>query len=327
MPSQILNAVSVEIEDAIDPDDPPPPKEAGLFPEDWTVVRVTGDVVATNTVQQYVFATDFDRTEITISAAATYIGTGENIISNGVQLAELGFHYDLILVGGSMITLNVIDQVNVLVDVDTVAGTAAGPVNHIAGDNLQYNRAELKQVGRDEMTDMEDNFRTALDDMAEDGKSLSKDVANDARFEGKEALKVLYIEGDLIKANIVTQHNFLGDSDQIELMLDDFLAGGATIELVTGSNAQLNAARIEDIGLDSEVMVGGEAYSDALIYQVQLMDPDAPPTGVGLLPLASEAVAFLADDMLDPAPDFETGQTSDFADHPVSADAMQTMIT
>jgi hypothetical protein len=60
----------------------------------------------------------------------------------------------------------------------------------------------------------------------------------------------------------------------------------------------LNAARIHDIGLDSEVMVGGDAYSDALIYQARLMDPDAPPTGVGLVPLASEAVAFLADDML-----------------------------
>jgi hypothetical protein len=37
---------------------------------------------------------------------------------------------------------------------------------------------------------------------------------------------VLHIEGDLIKANIIEQHNFLGDSDQIQLMLDDFLAAG-----------------------------------------------------------------------------------------------------
>lgn len=327
LPSQALNAVSMEFESAFGPDGPPPPAAPGLFPETWTVVSVAADVVAVNWVKQYIFATDFDRAEITITAAATYIGTGENVLGNGVRLAELGFHYDLILVGGSFITLNVVDQINVLLDVDTVAGSPASPVIHHSGDNLQYNLAELKQTGRDEMTELQGSFRTALEEMAEDTKTLSREVAQNARFEGKSALKVLHIEGDLIKANIIEQHNFLGDSDQVELMLDEFVARGEIVQLVTGSNAQLNAARIHDIGLDSEVMVGGEAYSDALIYQARLIDPDAAPTGVGLVPLANEAVAFLADDMLAKAPEYEPGQVTTVADHPASSDVLHAIIT
>jgi hypothetical protein len=327
LPSQMLNAVSVEYESAVDPEDPPPPASPGVFPEDWTVVSVAADVFAVNWVKQYIFATDFDRAEIAISAAATYIGTGENAIGNGVRLVELGFNYDLIMVGGSMITMNVIDQFNVLLDVDVVGGAPASPVGLQSGDNLQYNRAELKQTGRDEMTALQDNFRTALQEMAEGTKTLAREVAQDARFEGKAALRVLQIEGDLIKANIIEQHNFLGDSDQVQLMLDDFLAAGQPVQLVTGSNAQLNAARIHDIGLDSEVMVGGEAYSDALIYQAQLLDPDAPPTGVGLMPLASEAVAFLADDMLGAGPDDGPVLAATVPEHPASSDLLHAIIT
>jgi hypothetical protein len=141
-------------------------------------------------------------------------------------------------------------------------------------------------------------------------------------------LKVLHIEGDLIKANIVEQHNFLGDSDQIELMLDGFSPGGGPVKLVTGSNAQLNAAKIHDIGLDSEVMVGGEAYSDALIYQAELVDHEAPPTGVGMSPLASEAVAFLADDMLEPdGAENESGLGPFGAEHPANSDVLHAIIS
>ncbi|WP_103334006.1 hypothetical protein [Pseudotabrizicola formosa] len=326
-PSQMLNAVSRQVESSVDPDDPTEPAAAGQLPENWTIVHVEGDLVAVNWVKQYVFATDFDRAEITVTAAATYISTSENIISNSVQLVELGFHYDLILVGGSMVSLNVIDQVNVLMDADVVGGAEAGKVSHASGDNLQYNQAELMQTGRDELTEMKASFRTALDDMAEGSKSLSSEVAQDALFAGKSALKVLYVKGDFLKANIIEQKNFLGDTDQIQLMLDDLLAFGETVELVTGSNAQLNAAKIVEIGLDSEIMVGGEAYSDALIYQAQLVESDAPPTGVNLSPLANEAVAFLADGMLAEKADHEPAPFAAGHDQSASGDALHAMLT
>lgn len=328
LPSEMLNGVALEYESAADPDEPHAPAKSGLFPENWTVVSIDADVIAVNWVQQYVFASDFDRTEITVSGQDTFIGMGENVLSNVVQLAELGFHYDLIMVGGDMVTMNIVDQKNVLLDEDTVGGLATGPVDLMAGDNLQYNQAEVKQTGLDQITEMQDNFRTAMKDMAEGKKDLAKEIAEDARFQGKSELKALHIEGDLIKANIVEQHNFLGDSDQIELMLDGFSPGGGPVKLVTGSNAQLNAAKIHDIGLDSEVMVGGEAYSDALIYQAELVDHEAPPTGVGMSPLASEAVAFLADDMLEPdGVEHESGPGPFGAEHPANSDVMHAIIS
>jgi hypothetical protein len=110
-------------------------------------------------------------------------------------------------------------------------------------------------------------------------------------------------------------------------MLDDFLATGRAVQLVTGSNAQLNAAQIHDIGLDSEIMVGGETYNEALIYQAQLLDPDAPPTGVGLTPLTSEAVAFLADDMLGTGPDDNPTMAAIVAEHSASSDVLHGIIT
>jgi hypothetical protein len=326
-PSETLNGVSIEYESTADPEDSSP-AASGVFPQNWTVVSIAADVFAVNWVQQYVFASDFDRTEITISTHDTFIGTGENVIANGVQLAELGFHYDLIMVGGNMVTMNIVDQTNVLVDVDTIGAAATGPVNLMVGDNLQYNRAELKQTGLDQMTEMQDNFRTAMKDVAEGKKDLAKELAEDARFEGKAELKALHIKGDLIKASIIEQYNFLGDSDQVELILDDFSAGGGAVKLVTGSNAQLNAAKIHDIGLDSEVMVGGEAYSDALIYQAELIDHEAPPAGVGMSPLASEAVAFLADDMLEAdGDDYSAGPGPFGAEHPASSDVMHSIIS
>ncbi|MFN4154657.1 MAG: hypothetical protein ACK4HF_08390 [Paracoccaceae bacterium] len=326
-PSTMLNVVSLVSESSVDPEAAPVPVASGQLPQNWSVVHVKGDLIAVNWVKQHIFVTDFDRAEITITAAATYISTGENIVSNAVRLVELGFHYDLILVGGSMITLNVIDQINVLMDVDVVGGATTKLVNHHSGDNLQYNRAELKQTGRDELTEMKDSFRKALDDLADGAKSISRDVAQDARFAGKSTLKVLSIEGDFVRANVVEQHNFLGDSDQIQLMLDEFLARGEAVHLVTGSNAQLNAARIVEVGLDSEIMVGGEAYSDALIYQAQLIDPEAPPAGVGMVPLANEAIAFLADGMLADCADHKTTLVAPIAEHSASSDVLHGIIT
>ena len=330
LPSTALNALQIEVESAPGPG----PGPAGQFPHSWHVARVEGDLISVNWIQQHVFATDFDRAEITLSAAATYISTGENVVTNAAWLTEFGAQYDLMLIGGDMITLNQIHQINVLFDVDVIGGLPEAGVTVSTGGNLQYNLAEIKQTGRDEMVAVQASFQKALDAMAEGKREIAQEVLNDARFEGKTALKVLQVEGDLIKANIIEQKNYLGDSDQVQLMLDDFLAADEGIALITGSNAQLNAARLHDVGLDSEVMVAGTAYSDALIYQAQLLDPEAPPTGVALAPLASEAVAFLSEDMigierdLDPAGTVTAkAATTAPADHPANSDALYAIMT
>jgi hypothetical protein len=73
-------------------------------------------------------------------------------------------------------------------------------------------------------------------------------------------------------------------------------------------------------------MAGGETYSDALIYQAELIDDCAPPAGVQMDKLATEAVAFLVDDMIGPASADDCGPGIQIDDSPGSVDVMQTML-
>ncbi len=324
--STTMNAAQITLESSA-PEGAP--AQAMGLPQAWSVKTVEGDLFAVNWITQTSFITDHDRAEVTFTAEATYFGLGDNRVENLVALREIGPQPDLVLVGGSMISANVIDQVAVLYDVDSLGGVLPADAEVSAGDNLLFNRAEVKQTGIDTRTELDATFAAALDDLQE-GKALAASAARDARFEGKEALAALHVTGNLIKLNVIEQRIHLGDSDQIHMALEEFLAGlHGPVEVVTGSNVVANIARIDDRGVDSEVMVGGSVYSEALIYQAELIDTDAPPTGVGMSALASEAVAFLAEDMIGPDPaqtDLAKAAGLQAADQPGSLDVMQGML-
>jgi hypothetical protein len=297
------------------------------LPSIWNVTRLDGDLMLMNWVQQHIFATDYDRVEVQFTGAATYIGTGENLVFNETLILNLGFHYDLILIGGNMLTLNQITQVNVLLDQDRITGDVPDGATLHAGDNLQVNTAAIMTTGTDSMAEKTDAFTQALSELAGGAKTIPAALAQDALFAGNDALNVLYISGDLIQTNVIEQTNYLGDSDQIHFIKDMFAtAEGADVTVTSGSNAQINAASIVAQGLDSTVMAGGEAYSDALIYQAELIDDCAPPAGVQMDKLAPEAVAFLADDMIGPAPADDCGPAVQVDDCPGTVDVMQTML-
>jgi hypothetical protein len=329
-PSSSLNIAQLEQSSASKQDDAQPDAQIGRgdgLPSFWNVTRLESDLMLMNWVQQHIFVSDYDRVEVKFSGAATYMGTGENIVFNETSLLSLGFHYDLIMVGGNMITLNQISQINVMLDQDIITGAVPAATSLHAGDNLQLNMGTITTTGIDTMVPQKDHFAKALDELKAGATTLSADVAKDSMFAGKDTLSVLYIDGDLIQTNVIEQINYLGDSDQIHFIKDMFsTAAGAEVTVTSGSNAQINSAKIISEGLDSLVMAGGEVYSDALIYQVGLIDDAAAPTGVQLEPLATEAVAFLTDEADQPSFDQTFGAASDSADAPLSADIMQTML-
>ena len=301
--------------------------DTGL-PSNWAVTRIEGDLLSVNHVTQYSFTSDHDSAEISFGSAATYIGMGDNSVINITDLAELGYGYDLIICGGNMISLNWISQVNVLIDNDAMSYGGASPAGLGGGDNLVFNGAMINGVGLDGYREMQDNFAKAAEGLAEGGTALGGGVARDSLFEGVETLRVLYIEGDFLTLNRIDQTNILGDSDQVHLALENFEATtGAQATVTAGSNALVNLAAINEFGVDSTIMVGGEVYDDALLYQAELIDTDAAPTGVDLPALASEAVAFLADDMLTPDPGEADGAiVATAAESNASSDIMQTML-
>mgnify|MGYP007046379914 CR=1 FL=1 len=102
---------------------------------------------------------------------------------------------------------------------------------------------------------------------------------------------------------------------------------GAIATVTTGSNATINAAAINEFGVDSQVAVNGDVYDDALLYQANLIDTDADPLGVAMPALANEAVAFLADDMMGPdvTPE-DTAIVATATESTASSDVMQSML-
>lgn len=303
------------------------PGDDPTLPAHWAVTRIDGDLIQMNQVQQYSFVTDTDRAEVTLQGADAFIGMGENTVFNLTDLTELGYGYDLIVVGGSMISVNWISQVNVMLDNDMMTFDGVTTANFGGGDNLLFNAASINSVGVDTYGQMQADARSVGESLADGDTDLPRSVAQDSVFEGIDVLRVLYVEGDLTTINWIEQTNVLGDADQVHLARNDLeTATGATATVTTGSNATINIAAIDEFGIDSAVAVNGDVYDDALLYQAELVDTNADPLGVDLSALATEAVAFLADDMIGP----ETGP----ADAPIAAtrsegttpDVMQTML-
>ena len=280
-----------------------------VLPSNWQVTRIDGDVITVNWLEQHTFATDFDRAEVKFSGSATYIGLGDNEIVNAAFLNEIGYVYDLIFVGGDMVDVSMVSQTNVLLDSDRVTTDGSNASGASTAGNLLWNQASLKTTGADQFAAMTEAFAEAAEELAAGAETIAREVAQDALFKGTEMLRVLHIDGDFAKVNLLKQTNTFGDADQVHLamahLLEDMEAG---VSVITGSNALANIATVEEFGVDSTIMAAGQVYDDALLYQAELIESDAVPTGVGLSALTNEAVAFLAEDMIgrDAAADAET---------------------
>lgn len=322
-PSHAVNAASIT---TIATEDPAAAEADLAFPEGVVVARIDGDVTLSNWVDQFTFATDHDRAEVTFTGAETRVGLGDNLLVNEAALTLLGYAYDLIVVGGDMINLNMISQTNVLLDNDHVS-FADGITGVTSGsDNLLFNGAALTTHGVNTHTALTDAFAQAGEALANGAETLGKAITQSGLFDDGGLLKVLHITGDFITSNIIQQTNILGDADQIHLAMEGLRAAkGGLPEVTTGSNALVNLATLSSYGTDSIIMTGGETYSDALLYQAELIDTDADPLGVNIPGLASEAVAFLADDMLAPEQDDIAPVDAPMTDG-TPADVMQTML-
>jgi len=327
-PTQAINAATVALRSSVN--DAAMAEPTDVLPEIWGVTRIEADLITVNWLHQYNFVTDNDCAQITFSGEDSYLDFGGNTALNQVSLLEFCQGYDLIIVGGQMINMALITQTNVLLDDDHVTYDGDWPATVSIGDNLIFNNANIDFTGVDTYTAMTDAFANAGNALANGGTTLDAAVAQDALFAGHEYLSVLYIAGDLINVTSIEQTNILGDADQIGVELaaledrPDEPDGPLTI--TTGSNAVVNLATIMEYGMDSTVLVGGEVYDDLLLYQASFIDPDADPIGVATVPLANEAVAFLADDMMTDSGTADTTFIAPTDDAGASPDVMQTVL-
>lgn len=301
--NKLFNIATFERIDAADEE----ASASGQFPSFWSVAEIKGDLMIVNWLEQFTFMSDNDIGIFSASRSTSSIVTGDNFGMNHVSAFELGFAYDLIIVGGSVYDGNIINQTNILFDNDVVGATGSfqttGEATISSSGNLLWNQASIVNIGgADRFDSLPQCYLDAANAFADDKAELSRDVLSDDAFAGLQGVRVLYISGDLLSLNYIRQTNILGDSDQIALAMDAIASQlGANWSVLTGSNALLNNASILDLDSLGKTYVGGEQYSQETLYQAEFISqhPDFGFPGAGAL--VNEAVLFLDDTMLTPA--------------------------
>ena len=273
------------------------------FPKHWAVTEIDGDLMITSWLQQLTFMTDNDIGILSSSGVTSRIYSGENGAYNDVSLDQIGFGYDLIIIGGNVYDANIIQQLNILSDNDMVGAAAdfetTGEGSLSTSDNLLWNQAYIYNVGAaDRFEAMPDAYRETAEKLAAGNNYVSDGVLSDSAFAGVGALRVLYIKGDLLNLQYIKQTNILGDSDQLALAMDATKAyPGAEWSITTGSNTLANNAAIMDLDSVGKTYVGEGHYSTEILIQADIISTDPDLGGQNPDALVNEAVAFLDDDM------------------------------
>ncbi len=249
---------------------------------DW----ISGDLVVANFIKQEIDATDIDHIQAEISASTTLYAMGDNQMVNVTEIVQLGSYYDVIMIGGNMISVDMLFQTNVLVDDDIVSG---GSISAQGDENLVMNEASVSKTGEDSHKELHQDMANAMALGEADMDALEDALLNDPMFAGMEQIRALKIEGDLLQVNIMEQVTMLLDQDDVHVSGPK----AAETEIIAGSNALLNAANVAKAGVDSVVMAAEETYSDLLLHQASLYDV---PDQDDISELTNDAIAVLMEE-------------------------------
>jgi hypothetical protein len=279
---------------------------------DW----ISGDLLVTNFIQQLIDATDIDQIATEIAATSTAYTLGENIMTNVTDILQLGTFYDMIIIGGDMVSIDVVNQTIVLMDSDVVHG--ATPTE--AEDNLVMNQVSLTAEGEDTHEALSQNLASTIELQEVDSDALEDALLNDPLFAGTELVRVLKIEGDLLQVNVIEQITMLQDDDDVYVETP----GGEEVTALGAGNAILNSASVNKIGVDSVVMAQGEEYSEVMLHQASLIDSVEEEN----TELVNEAIAILMEEV-DAAGDAENlagSSTLTSSEMAAIDDGLQTML-
>ncbi|OOG64196.1 hypothetical protein B0E45_28775 [Sinorhizobium sp. A49] len=277
--------------------------QSSIFPNSWRVSMVDGDVSFVHWVEQYNFLNDNDTVTVTTSGVQTTALTGGNVVVNLASFLGVGDQYDLVIVGGRILDMNMITQVAVFYDNDDVKGITAG--NGMTVDqsgNLIWNQASIQNIGtNDRFEAMPDYIQKAVDNINDRENELPSGFSRDLNFQGYEGLNILYITGNLYDVNVIKQISVLGDADSVSYVANKILDNNpdAEVTIHTGGNVVVNTAQIIDYdSFGQTTYVGGQVYSDAILIQAGIVDDDSCSSDVTPKGdrLANEVIAFIGDD-------------------------------
>ncbi len=267
-------------------------------PKYVVISELDGNLINYSYVKQFNFASDNDVVSVRFDAHETFFQTGGNFLANAHSLLGLGFHYDLIVVGGDMIDMKYISQTNVMLDSDVIYHQDGFAGSIESSDNLLFNWAKIRDIGSDQATAMTQSFAEASDAVARGDTDIGS-ARNDDAFAGSELLRVLYIKGSILDVQVVEQINVLGDADQIAWASETVQsADGADISVISGQNETINLATITDSGIDSTIYTSEGAYTESFLYQADFISEEDPLLAAETSGLTGEAFLFLADGLI-----------------------------
>lgn len=330
-PNEIYNIATFERSDPLETNASAQAVKSG-FPSVWAVAEIHGDLVIANWMQQYIFMSDNDIGVLSASGVTTSVLAGGNLSANQVSIFELGFSYDLIIVGGSVYDANIIQQTNILFDNDVVGAVSdfetTGSGKIASSGNLLWNQAHIYNIGgADRFETLPSGYLETAEGMASGSHSLSNDILHDPAFAGLAGLRVLYVSGDMLNIQYIKQTTILGDNDQIALAMNAVAPhAGADWSVSTGGNALINSAAILDLDSIGKTYVGGGQYSQEMLFQAGLVADQPELAARDPNALVNEAVAFLDDSMIDNGPGEAATPMSSGHDHYYQNDGLQHML-
>ena len=302
--TQSLNVASFERTDAT-PGAKPGFDPRGGFPAAYRVDVIEGNLEIANLLRQVKLTLDGDQVVLSAMESTVRATTGGNESLNVASLSKLLGSYDLVIVGGSVYEGNFIQQINVLNDSDRiVSDSAEGAGGSVStSGNFLVNHASIETVGAiGDFTGFSAEMRGLVAAFEEKLGSGDPSLGADLAFLGARGLRVLYITGDVIETNLVSQINIMDDADTVRMAdgmlarLANAIAPDAHWTVTTGGNTLLNEARIVDVDDAAHTrFLGGEYYSGSMLLQAELVasGPDIQTFDTGTL--APEVIAFVSD--------------------------------
>ena len=278
----------------------------------WVVDVMSGDFYDVKSIVQFNGLDDNDRTVQAEGGTYFNLGTGENLQINLTKV--FGFDsYDIIIIGGNYHRADWIYQYNVMLDPDSAklysTGGEDSETTVTAGFNSLVNQATIESYDAPAFKPMLDAHHDLMGLLADGATILTPDADWQLYGSASGTLKILYASGDYYDVNVITQVNFLIDGDQ---SIQASAAAGTEQGVAAGGNSALNEAIIVDPGLlSTSNYLGGEAYEEAVLIQVDIVTDSDTVTIHDTTTLVPELVAFAEHAAQEPEPDCPPVQAVD----------------
>lgn len=278
----------------------------------WVVDVMPGDFYDVRSIVQFNGLDDNDRTVQAEGGTYFNLGTGENLQINLTKVFGID-SYDIIIIGGNYHRADWIYQYNIMLDPDYAklysTGGEDSDTTVTTGFNSLTNQATIESYDAAAFKPMLDAHHDLMGLLAGGATILIPDADWQLYGSASGTLKILYVSGDYYDVNVITQVNFLIDGDQ---SLQASANAGTEQGVAAGGNSALNEAVIVDPGLlSTSNYLGGEAYEEAVLIQVDIVTDSDTVTIHDTTTLVPELVAFAQQAAQEPEPDCPPAQTVD----------------